>query len=329
MTQRVTSDQMQSISKSSTPAFDDLRREVLVGLKGRPKTLPCKLFYDDHGSNLFEQICAQKEYYPTRTEITIMRRHARQMADMIGPRALFVEYGSGSSLKTRLLLDSLPDCAGYIPIEISRTQLLAASRALSDAYPGLSVHPLHADYMRPIRLPSDLHEQSSVFAYFPGSTIGNFEPHEAVSFLTRIRETCGPGCGLLIGVDLKKDPGLVHAAYNDFAGITAQFNINALRHLNRVLGSDFNLDAFKHYAFYHPGLSRVEMHLISIKDQVVNLGAGETISFEEGESIHTESCHKFSIAEFNALLDKAGFESRGSWTDSKNWFSVRYFLSKI
>jgi len=242
------------------PVADDVRAEVLAGLSGERKTLPCKLFYDQRGSELFDAICELPEYYPTRTELAIMRRHARAMAGVIGPRALLVEYGSGSSLKTRVLLDHLVDPAGYVPIDISCEHLMTAARTLATQYPHLAIKPVCADYTKPFWLPHFEDEApAKTVAYFPGSTIGNFEPADALTFLNSVRETCGPGSGLLIGVDLKKDPHTLHAAYNDADGITADFNLNILRHINQEIGSSFNADAFAHYAFYSPTVGRIEM----------------------------------------------------------------------
>ena len=235
------------------PAADDIRGEVLSGLLADRKTLPCKLFYDQHGSQLFDAICDLPEYYPTRTELSIMRDYAGEMTDMIGPQSLLVEYGSGSSLKTRILLDHLADLAAYVPIDISRNHLMETAQALALRYPHLVIKPVCADYTRPFWLPlaEDEIPQRTV-AYFPGSTIGNFDPAQALEFLKSVRATCGSGSGLLIGVDLKKDPVRLHAAYNDRAGITAAFNLNILRRINRDMGADFDVDAFTHYAFLQP-----------------------------------------------------------------------------
>jgi dimethylhistidine N-methyltransferase len=307
----------------------EVRAEVLAALSESRKTLPCKLFYDERGSHLFEKICDLPEYYPTRTELRIMRDQVDEMADEIGPRPLIVEYGSGSSLKTRLLLDHLPDAAGYVPIDISLAHLMRAARALAGCYPDLRIQPIRADYTRPFQLPSFPGEQAArVVAYFPGSTIGNFEPAQALKFLKSVYATCGRRSGLLIGVDLKKDPAALHAAYNDAAGVTAAFNLNLLRRINRDIGSDFKLEAFAHYAYYNPALGRVEMHLVSRQSQTVNLADGVAARFEEGESIHTESCHKYTLQTFGALAAEAGYRRTAVWTDPQRWFSVQYFVGK-
>jgi dimethylhistidine N-methyltransferase len=308
------------------PAVDDVRAEVIAGLASARKTLPCKLFYDERGSQLFDEICRCREYYPTRTELAIMRRHGHEMAEVMGARTLLVEYGSGSSLKTRVLLDHLNRAAGYVPIDISRNYLMHAARALAASYPQIPIRPVCADYTRPFWLPSfDDESPARVVAYFPGSTIGNFEPEQALAFLKSVRTTCGRGSGLLIGVDLKKDPARLHSAYNDAAGVTAAFNLNILRRINHDTGSNFDESGFAHYAFYNPDLSRVEMHLISCRSQQVDLGAGQRFGFDQGESIHTESCHKYTLDTFAALAASAGYRRQAVWTDSLKWFSVQYF----
>ena len=308
------------------PGQDDVRADVLAGLSQPHKTLPCKLFYDEHGSQLFDAICDLSEYYPTRTELSIMRDHGDEMAEALGPRALLVEYGSGSSLKTRVLLEQLFDPAGYVPIDISRSHLLHAARSLAADFP-LPIRPVCADYTRPFFLPTFDDRPDRVVAYFPGSTIGNFEPDAALAFLKSVRATCGPGSALLIGVDLKKDPAVLHAAYNDAAGVTAAFNLNLLRHINREIGSAFDLGAFAHYALYNPILGRMEMHLLSRRSHTVPLGLGHFARFADGESIHTESCYKHTLDTFAALAAQAGYQRENVWTDARRWFSVQHFVS--
>ena len=303
------------------PAAADFRSDVLDGLTRPRKTLPCQFFYDDRGSHLFDRICELPEYYPTRTELGILRRHARDMTRAVGPEPLVVEYGSGSSTKTRLLLDALPDATGYVPIDISRGHLLSAARSIAGDYPGLTVSPVCADYTRPFALPVDTAGQN-VVAYFPGSTIGNFEPDAAVAFLANVRRTCGPRSSLLIGVDRKKDPARLHAAYNDAAGVTAQFNLNLLHRINRELpNSRIDVSAFAHYAPFVPERGRMEMHLVSLKRQEVVV-AGRVIAFDLGESIHTESCHKFTPDGVAALAAAAGYTPRQTWTDDDGLFGV-------
>jgi len=297
--------------------------EVLRGLRSPQKELPCKLFYDDRGSQLFEQITSLDEYYPTRAEQRIMRAAGTEIAARAGPECLLIEYGSGSSQKTRILLDNLESPAGYVPIDISREQLQESAAALADAYPGLRVLPVCGDYTASLQLPTPLPVCKRRLAYYPGSTIGNFVPEDARRFLTRIAEVCGPDGGLLIGVDLKKDPLMLHRAYNDALGVTSAFNLNILARLNREWDADFALDQFRHYAFYNPVFARVEMHLVSLTEQVVRLG-DVNIHFDRGESIWTEASYKYNPPEFAALAAAAGWRVEQVWTDDRGLFSVQY-----
>jgi dimethylhistidine N-methyltransferase len=297
--------------------------EVLHGLRSPQKELPCKLLYDDRGSQLFEQITALDEYYPTRAEQRIMRTVGADIGARVGPECLLIEYGSGNSQKTRILLDHLERPAGYVPIDISREQLRDSAAALASAYPGLRVLPVCGDYTADLQLPAPLPACSRRLAYYPGSTIGNFVPDDARRFLARIAEACGRDGGLLIGVDLKKDPLMLHRAYNDALGVTAAFNLNILARLNREFGADFALDRFRHYAFYNPVFDRVEMHLISLVEQDVRLRS-VTIHFERGESIWTEASYKYNPPEFAALAAAAGWRVEQVWTDDRGLFSVQY-----
>ena len=297
--------------------------EVLRGLFSPQKQLPCKLFYDDHGSQLFEEITTLDEYYPTRAELRIMRSAAPEIAARLGPDCLLVEYGSGSSLKTRILLDHLDRPAGYVPIDISRELLQQSAAALSASYEGLKVLPLCADYTGRLELPQPLPACARRVAYYPGSTIGNFVPEDARSFLAGIADVCGGEGGLLIGVDLKKDPLMLHRAYNDVLGITAAFNLNILTRLNRELGANFRLENFRHYAFYNPVFARVEMHLVSLIEQVVRV-QNVNIHFDVGESIWTEASYKYTPQEFAALAATAGWRVEQIWTDDRALFSVQY-----
>jgi L-histidine Nalpha-methyltransferase len=304
-----------------SPERERFLSDVLEGLARSAKTLPCKYFYDARGSALFDRICTLPEYYPTRTELAILRRHAPAMAAAIGPRCLLVEYGSGSSTKTRLLLDRLADPAAYVPVDISREHLLQSAAALAAHYPRLRVTPVCADFTRPFALP-DVPDAARVVGYFPGSTIGNFAPADARKFLADIAEQCGPGGALLIGVDLTKPRSVLEPAYDDARGVTAEFNRNLLRRANRELGADFDLAAFDHRAFWNASLGRVEMHLVSRRDQVVRI-AGRAIPFAKGESIHTENSHKYELAGFAALAAAAGFTVERVWTDDAELFSVQ------
>lgn len=304
------------------PAKDDFRSQVIHGLRQTRKHLPCKFFYDRRGSELFDQICELPEYYPTRTELGIMTRHAAEMAEALGPRCRIVEYGSGSSTKTRLLLDHLTDPAAYVPLDISREHLLEASHRLAERYPGLQVLPVCADYTSRFALPGAVGARRTII-YFPGSTIGNFEPHDARSFLMAAAQRAGVGGGLLIGVDLKKDPNTLHAAYNDAAGVTAAFNLNLLTRINRELDGDFDLHQFDHYAFYNPRLGRIEMHLASRCVQTAAVGAGR-FDFREGETIFTESSYKYTLSGFASLAAASGWRVEKIWTDEQRMFSVQY-----
>ncbi|HBG50274.1 MAG TPA: L-histidine N(alpha)-methyltransferase [Gammaproteobacteria bacterium] len=304
------------------PEQDDFLGAVLDGL-GRPhKTLPCKFFYDETGSALFDAICDQPEYYPTRTELGILAAAASEIADLAGRGGALVEYGSGSSLKTRLLLDALVP-AIYMPIDISREHMLAACHTLAQDYPALHLMAVCADYTRPFRLPPTA-PQNRRLAFFPGSSIGNFAPLEALRFLKQVAQQLSGGDGLLIGVDLKKDPAVLNAAYNDAAGVTAAFNLNLLTRCNRELDADFDLDGFAHRAFYNAAAGRVEMHLESQREQTVTV-AGHVFTFTAGERIHTENSYKYAITEFQQLATQAGFTSARCWFDDTKHFSVHLF----
>lgn len=298
--------------------------EVMRGLRRSPKELPCKYFYDAWGSRLFEEICQLPEYYLTTTELAIMRRNIGEIVEAIGAGSLLIEYGSGSSLKTCLLLDHAPHLAGYIPIDISGTQLDAAVRALTNLYPRLRIWPVCADYTRHYELPEAAQSGAARrVVYFPGSTIGNFSPPQAIAFLRHIAQVCGAGGGLIIGVDLKKDPRLLTAAYNDARGVTAAFNLNLLNRINRELGADFRLEGFSHHAFYNPREGRIEMHLVSLAPQVVRLN-GTAIAFALGESVWTESSYKYSPEDFANLAAAAGWRVERVWTDPGRMFSIQH-----
>jgi dimethylhistidine N-methyltransferase len=310
---------LHDLSRGQAASLD----EVLRGLRSPQKELPCKLFYDAVGSQLFEQITALDEYYPTRAEQRIMRAAASEIAAIAGPECLLIEYGSGSGQKTRILLDHLEQLAAYIPIDISREQLRRSAAEVAREYPRLRVLPVCGDYTAALELPTPLPACKRRLAFYPGSTIGNFVPENARRFLLGIAEVCGPGGGLLIGVDLKKDPLMLHRAYNDALGVTAAFNLNVLARLNRELGADFALDQFRHYAFYNPVFARVEMHLVSLTEQVVHL-ENVKIHFDRGESIWTEASYKYNPPEFAALAASAGWHVERVWTDDRGLFGVHY-----
>ncbi len=300
---------------------DDFGDVVTRGLRQDSKFIASKYFYDKVGSQLFDEICLLDEYYPTRTEVAILRANAPAIAGMIGPRAHVIELGSGASEKIRILLDALPLPVRYSPIDISREHIEAAAEVLAARYPDIEVAPICADFTRPIAFPET--EGMVRMAFFPGSTIGNFSRRGAKEFLELIAEELGAGAGLLIGVDLRKDPAILHAAYNDERGVTAAFNLNVLARINRELGGTFDLDGFAHDAPYLEAEGRVEMHLVSLKDQTAEVH-GETFHFAQGERIHTENSHKYSIEEFQQLAATAGWQARQVWTDAADLFSVHF-----
>lgn len=298
-------------------------RDVLAGLSKERKELPCKYFYDERGSLLFEIICTLDEYYIPHAEKEIMETRIDEIVEHLGRNLLLVEYGCGDCRKTRFLLENLREIAAYVPIDISWDQLQRVTEALGLEYPALELLPVCADYTNHFKLPTAQKPVDRRAVYFPGSTIGNFNPAEARSFLEGIARLCRPGGALLIGVDLKKDPRILHAAYNDSRGVTADFNLNMLVRINRELHSDFKLNQFEHYAFYNPREGRVEMHLLSQKEQVVHLD-GRAITFAEGESILTEYSYKYGLGEFEQLAAGAGFRVKRVWTDKRRLFSVQY-----
>ncbi|MGB0627411.1 MAG: L-histidine N(alpha)-methyltransferase [Alphaproteobacteria bacterium] len=303
-------------------AADSFLDDVLEGLAQSQKKLSSKYFYDERGSKLFDDICALTEYYPTRTETALLQTHAAEFATLIGANASVVEFGSGSSTKIRILLDALETPAAYIPVDISREHLLESAKALAGAYPDLPVVPIAADYTQPFDLP-EISGEAARIGFFPGSTIGNFTRDAAAEFLRAAATDLGADNGLLIGVDLRKDVDVLHAAYNDAAGVTAEFNLNVLRRVNRELGGDFDLDAFTHDARWVAEKGRIEMHLVSERDQRVRVN-GHSFTFAAGETIHTEDSHKYDIAEFHALAAKAGWRAFRHWTDEDDLFSLHY-----
>lgn len=306
----------------------DLVRDVLEGLSRPQKRLPSKLFYDAYGSQLFDQITELEEYYPTRTEMGIMQRNLDEIVDCLGSGCLLVEYGSGSSLKTRILLEHARDLAGYVPIDISDEHLAATAESLSFDYPHIPIYPIHADYNEDVTLPTLSKKPSHIVVFFPGSTIGNFTPDEAHHFLQRIHDMCGSKGGLLIGVDLQKDTSVLERAYNDAHGVTAEFNLNMLRRINREMNGTFDLARFRHYAFYNLVKGRIEMHLVSMEDHQVCV-AGVVIPFRSGETICTEYSYKYTLPAFAALATDAGFDVRRVWTDDHRYFSVQYLEAAV
>jgi len=297
----------------------DFESAVRSGFARSPKNLPCKYFYDAEGSALFDRICDLPEYYQTRTETGLLQRHSEEFAQLVGPDAELIEFGAGSLQKIGYLLRALISPRAYIPIDISGDYLRAMAERLSRAHPGLTVSPVIADFTQPLRLPAS---GSRRIGFFPGSTIGNFDRAEALAFLQRAARMLRGG-GLLVGVDLVKDPFILHAAYNDDAGVTELFNKNLLARANRELGANFDLDAFAHYAPYNPVEQRIEMYLVSLADQRIQV-AGEAVAFLQGEAIHTENSHKYTPDGFGALAMSAGFVPRAMWCDPDRLFSLHW-----
>lgn len=306
------------------PETDDFLSEVLNGLRATPKTLPCKFFYDEKGSKLFDRICELPEYYPTRTETALLEDIGDEVADCIGPHAQIIEYGCGSVRKIRRVVDALVDPAAYVAVDISKEHLLAAANMLASDYPDLEVHAICADFVQPFTVtPPTAYPEARRVGFFPGSTLGNFTKEEACAFLAAAAALLGSGGGMLIGIDLKKDVSILKAAYDDAAGVTAAFNMNLLDRINRELRSNFDLDQFEHHVVYNDDAGRIEMHLRSLSDQTVTID-GSAFEFRAGETIHTENSHKYDIEGFQAMARDAGFEPQRVWTDSDDLFSVHF-----
>jgi L-histidine Nalpha-methyltransferase len=308
-----------------------LWEEIREGLSRTPPSLPPKLFYDEHGAELFEEITRLPEYYPTRTELEILGLHLPEMAALVGPRARVVEFGSGSGRKTRLLLEALDAPAAYIPVDIAAAQLTAVAARMDRDFPDLQVLPLAADYTHPFHLPEAEPGAGRPLLFFPGSTVGNFEPGDAVEFLRQAGESLGPDAALLIGVDLVKPREILEPAYNDAAGVTAEFNRNALVHLNRLLGTDFSPLAFAHRAPWNAEASRIEMHLVALEPCIVNLPSpgghpAARFEFREGDFLVTEHSYKYEMEDFEALAERAGWRPVGTWTDPREFFAVQLLL---
>lgn len=302
-------------------------KEVLHGLRKSQKKLPSKFFYDERGSQLFEQITRLDEYYPTRTEMAIMRENMPEIIRQIGSETVLVELGSGSSEKTKLLLDHLSHVIAYIPVEISEKFLSSVAGHLREKYPDLSIKPVHTDYTQPFQVPDIEQPYNHFVVFYPGSTIGNFRPGQARQFLATISDMMDPGGSMLIGVDLKKDKTVLETAYNDKQGLTARFNKNILRHINRELDADFSLNKFEHSAIYNEEKGRIEMHLVSKTDHEVMV-ADEQFHFAKDESIHTENSYKYSLIEFEELVSDS-FTVKNVWTDQHNYFSVQYLHNNV
>lgn len=309
------------VQQQSAPA-DELD-EIIDGLSQSEKMISPKFFYDERGSQLFDEITRLPEYYPTETELGIMRTHVDEIAGLVGKHASLIEFGSGSSLKTRILLQHMNDLAAYVPVDISEDHLLSSALQIRSEFPGLEVLPVVADFTQSFDLPSPAIMPVRNVVYFPGSTIGNFT-HEAAHELLRVmHQEAGEGGALLIGVDLQKDPDIIRRAYNDSAGVTAKFNLNVLRHLNREFATDFDLDAFEHSAEYNEEEGRVEVRLVSDQDQEVTVG-DTAFSIDKDEAILTEYSHKYTLESFAAMAAEAGFRVARVWMDAERLFSVQY-----
>jgi len=304
---------------------EDFGRALTAGLALHPRRVSPKFFYDEAGARLFDRICELPEYYPTRTELALLETHADEMAEVIGPRADVIEFGAGSMTKIRLLLRALCEPVRYLAVDISTDHLHRHAELLQRDFPALEVTPLAGDFTRRLALPPAARAPHARVGFFPGSSIGNFAPDEARQFLSAAARTLRGG-GMLIGVDLVKAPAILHAAYNDAAGVTAEFNKNLLARANRELGADFELDAFDHYAFFNPYESRIEMHLVSNRAQQVQVGR-QRFAFATGQSLHTENSYKYSLESFRALARAAGFEPQRTWTDARGWFSVHWLTA--
>lgn len=307
--------------------MNDARAELLAGLRQPQKMLSPKYFYDETGSQLFEQITAQPEYYPTRTELGILRVSAAEIGRALGPNVSLIEFGAGASIKVRVLLDANDNITVFVPVDISGDHLRDAVAELEADYPRVEILPVAADFTRPFELPTPKRTPDRNIVFFPGSTIGNFSPAAAAGLLRTMRGVAKAGGGLLIGVDLKKDATVLERAYNDAAGLTAQFNLNMLTHLNRRFEADFDVDRFRHRAIYNADAGRIEMHLVSLDRQQFRI-AGESFELEDGESLLTECSYKYALDDFRQLAESAGFAVRQVWMDDDALFSVQYCESR-
>ena len=299
----------------------DFAQDVIAGLSARPKRLSPKYFYDELGAQLFEEITQLPEYYPTRCELSILENHAAEMAKLVPADAALIEFGSGSTRKARMLLNAAPAITAYVPVDISSEMLQQEAAELRRDYPGLTVLPVEADFTKPFQLPRGIAERPHV-GFFPGSTIGNFEPHAAAASLSHAASMLGAHSTLIIGFDLVKDVHVLNAAYNDTAGVTDRFNLNLLTRINRELGGNFDLGAFCHQAFYNAERRRIEMHLASRKRQKVR-AAGRSFEFRAGETIHTENSYKYTPESFGAMARGSGWTPLASWTDPRGNFMVQ------
>ena len=314
---------MLSLDFAETADREDFRRAVLAGLSSRPRAIPAKFLYDARGSALFDEICELPEYYLTRTETAILKRRAAEIGHRAGEGCALIEFGSGSSVKSRLLIEALPELALYAPIDISREHLDVTAARLQRDYPKLRVLPVCADFMGPV---PPIESSGRRLGFFPGSTIGNLTPAEATAFLRHARQLLGDNGALVLGVDLRKDPQRLHDAYNDSSGVTAAFTLNLLRRMNRELHANFDLAGFAHEAFYDEGEGRIEIYVRSLREQSVSV-AGQRFDFAKGERIHTEYSYKYDAAALRVLAEAGGFRMTETWTDPERLFAVVYMQS--
>ena len=316
---------MDAPSLSVDPAFaDEFATAVIDGLATNPKMIPCQFLYDARGSALFEEITQLEEYYPTRTEIALLERHGGEIAELAGPGCVLVEFGSGSSRKTRILIECLQDAAAYVPIDIAGKALIEAAGRLQDSYPEIDVLPVHADFNQEFELPQAIGNMRKL-GFFPGSTIGNLNHDNAVQFLADARQLLGDDSAFLVGVDLKKSRDLLISAYNDAKGVTAAFNLNLLERINRELGGDIDVAKFEHKAIYNDVVGRIEIYIVSREDQQINV-CGRSFALAKGESIHTENSHKYSVDEFREMANLAGWRPAGMWCDENELFSLHFLI---
>lgn len=313
-----------TVMPSPSDETSEFAIDALKGLSATRKRVSPKYFYDAAGSQLFDLITEQPEYYPTRCEMRILRDNAADIAKLIPEGAALVEFGSGSNKKARILLKSAPTLAAYVPVDICGEMVEQEAAELRPDFPGLNVHPVTADFTQEFELPEEARKAPSRVGLFPGSTIGNFEPHEAAAFLRNAAKILGPNSKIIIGADLVKPAEVLNAAYNDAAGVTAKFNLNVLVRMNRELGATFNLDTFEHHAFFNRERNRIEMHLASLKRQKVKV-AGECFEFRAGETIHTENSYKYSVESLGALARGVGWAPSGVWMDADKYFSIQAF----
>jgi dimethylhistidine N-methyltransferase len=313
-----------AISQPAISGNQEFLADLLAGLSKHPRTLPCKYFYDARGSELFQKICELPEYYLTRAELQILDRYASEMAKAVGPNIELIGLGTGAGTKTRILLEKLQAPVAYVPVDISKEQLQRSTKLFRKLFPELEILPVCTDYLEPVKLPAPSRKPARKIVYFPGSTIGNFEPQPAQQFLQRISKYVGNGGGLLVGVDLEKDRDVLERAYDDSAGVTAQFNLNLLARANRELGADFDLKQWRHHAVYNSAEGRIEIYLESQTEQSVHVG-GKRFDFAADEKITTEYSYKYTPKRFTALAGKAGFKVKQMWSDDAHLFGVFYF----